>query len=234
MKKTAAKGHHTRKHSGTKKHHVKPKKHTATKKHEPDAHQLHEQHLHQEHLAHLAHIHAVAKHPTHAKPRSLALSGTGCCAAEALAASLRLAGASVTAADVLTLHRLAGADDETGAPIGALLEAAAEFGLAGFRPVDYRPAEPGRDLLKRGGETSRAIEGFLERPAGDRQPAHDHAPFPVIHAIQRNGLLLGVDLPGPHAVLATPDGWWSWGELHCPCEFPDAVIEEAWAVSWHG
>jgi hypothetical protein len=47
-------------------------------------------------------------------------------------------------------------------------------------------------------------------------------------------LILGLDLPGPHAVLATADGWWSWGELHCPCEFPDAVIEEAWAVSVPG
>ena len=44
-------------------------------------------------------------------------------------------------------------------------------------------------------------------------------------------LILGLALPAPHAVLATADGWWSWGELHCPCEFPDAVIEEAWAVS---
>jgi hypothetical protein len=47
------------------------------------------------------------------------------------------------------------------------------------------------------------------------------------------GVVLGVDLPGPHTVLATPEGWWSWGELFCPwCEFPDAVIEEAWEVSW--
>jgi hypothetical protein len=44
-------------------------------------------------------------------------------------------------------------------------------------------------------------------------------------------LILGLELPGPHAVLATADGWWSWGELHCPCEFPDAVIEEAWVIS---
>jgi hypothetical protein len=44
-------------------------------------------------------------------------------------------------------------------------------------------------------------------------------------------LILGIDLPGPHAVLATPDGWWSWGELHSPDEFPDAVIEEAWALA---
>ena len=45
-------------------------------------------------------------------------------------------------------------------------------------------------------------------------------------------VILGLALPAPHAVLATADGWWSWGELHCPCEFPDAVTEEAWAVSW--
>ncbi len=42
-------------------------------------------------------------------------------------------------------------------------------------------------------------------------------------------VLLGVDRPGPHAVLATPDGWWSWGELYSP--WP-ARIEEAWVVSW--
>lgn len=155
-----------------------------------------------------------------------------CCAAEALAASLRLSGASVCAADVLALHRAAGAGDDDWVFIPALLEAAGEYGLAGVRPADYRPAECGRDLPGRGGEIGQAIEGFLECPAGDRHPAHDYAPFPVIHGAQRNGLILGVDLPGPHAVLATPDGWWSWGELHCPCEFPDAVIEEAWAVSW--
>ena len=45
------------------------------------------------------------------------------------------------------------------------------------------------------------------------------------------GLILGVDLPGPHAVLVTADGWWSWGQLWCPCEFPDAVVEEAWVIS---
>jgi hypothetical protein len=42
-------------------------------------------------------------------------------------------------------------------------------------------------------------------------------------------LILGVDRPGPHAVLATADGWWSWGELYSP--WP-AAIEAAWAVSW--
>lgn len=42
-------------------------------------------------------------------------------------------------------------------------------------------------------------------------------------------LILGVDVPGPHAVLATPDGWWSWGELYDP--WP-CTVSEAWAVSW--
>lgn len=42
-------------------------------------------------------------------------------------------------------------------------------------------------------------------------------------------LILGITHPFPHAVLATPDGWWSWGSLHSP--WP-AVIDEAWAVSW--
>jgi hypothetical protein len=44
-----------------------------------------------------------------------------------------------------------------------------------------------------------------------------------------HALILGIDVPGPHAVLATPAGWWSWGELHdpWPCR-----IDHAWAVSW--
>jgi hypothetical protein len=213
VKATKSAGH-TRKHTATKKHH-NTKKHTGTSKHRPDAHQLHEEHLHHEHEEHLAHeaVHAVAKPASHAKPRSLALAGTGCCATEALAASLRLAGASVTGADVLALHRLAGADDETGAPIGVLLAAAAEYGLAGFRPA-FAPALP-----QRGYEAA--------REAACKKSSYEPPELRPGHA-----LILGVELPGPHAVLATPDGWWSWGELWCPCEFPDAMIEEAWAVAW--
>ena len=218
-------------------HHAKPaapkkaKKHAAgaaSKKHQPDAHQKHLAHLASEHTAHLAHLKHIGKAP--AKKRGLALGdAVACCAAEALAASLRLAGDSVADRDVLTLHRLSGADDDAGGTILAALEAAGEYGLAGFRPVDYRPAECGRDLLGRRGEIGQAIDGFLECPAGYRQPARDYAPFPVIHAAS---VILGVELPGPHTVLATPDGWWSWGELYDPAGWPDAVIEEAWAVSW--
>lgn len=43
-----------------------------------------------------------------------------------------------------------------------------------------------------------------------------------------SGVLLHVDIPGPHAVLATEHGWWSWGELLTP--WP-CTISEAWAVT---
>jgi hypothetical protein len=45
-------------------------------------------------------------------------------------------------------------------------------------------------------------------------------------------VILGAELPGSHALLAEPRGWWSWGDLHDPACWPDAVTEEAWAVRW--
>lgn len=189
-------------HGTTKKHHAPPKKH----------------------------------HKPAAKKRGLALGDmAACCAAEALAASLRQAGRPVADEDVLALYARTAADLDAGASILETLEAAWLYGLGGVRPVDYRhyrPAECGGDLLDRGGEIGCAIDSFLPCPATDCQIAHDHAPCAVIHAAQPSGLILGLELPGPHTVLATPEGWWSWGELLGPAEFPDAVIEEAWAVSW--
>jgi len=44
-----------------------------------------------------------------------------------------------------------------------------------------------------------------------------------------HALILGISVPGPHCVLATAAGWWSWGKLWDP--WPCA-IEEAVAVSW--
>jgi len=44
--------------------------------------------------------------------------------------------------------------------------------------------------------------------------------------------IIGVALPEPHAVAVTPDGtWWSWGQPFNPAEWPELVIEEAWAVT---
>jgi hypothetical protein len=124
--------------------------------------------------------------------RKLALAeGVACCSAEALAASLRLAGHAVTDADVLALYWHTARDEDAGAPILATLEAAGEYGLAGVRPVSFRVAEPG-DW----------------------------------------GLILGLTLPAPHAVLDTGAGWMSWGEPWPAWAFPDAAIEEAWEVTW--
>ena len=133
------------------------------------------------------------KHPK----RQLALGeGVACCAAEALAASLRLLGVPVGDGDVLDLYWRTAADPDAGASILATLEAAERYGLAGIRPVSWQPVK---------------VPDFMP------------ADIPA---------LLGVDLPGPHAVLATPDGWHSWGGLYDPAVFPDAVIEEAWEVTW--
>lgn len=197
VKKHHAKGH-TRKHAhATAKHHHHLKHHPV--------------HHHKTATAHGHHVHTKAKHPHHAKAKGLALvpGDVACCVSEALAASLRLQGLPVSGSDVLALHRAAGADDERGAPVWAVLEAASESGLAGWRPQFAQGDE-------------RDFAALL--------PAYGHAG----HGghLNATGLILGLDLPGQHTVLATPEGWWSWGELWCPCEFPDAVIEEAWAVSW--
>ena len=78
-----------------------------------------------------------ARKAAHHKKRGLAVAGAvACCAAEALAASLWLAGHPVTDDDVLELHRLAGGTADEGVPIVTALEAAREFGLAGVQLAD--------------------------------------------------------------------------------------------------
>lgn len=136
--------------------------------------------------------------PAKRKKRGLALGeGVACCSAEALAASLRLAGGTVSDDDVLALHWATGGTMDAGASILETLETAAAHGLAGVRPVTYE--------------------------AVSLDDIHD----------QSLRLLLGVELPGPHALVAVGDGpWISWGELYDPAAFPDAIIEEAWVVAW--
>jgi hypothetical protein len=169
-------------------------------------------HAHKHHKA--AKHHAAAKKHKGTVHRGLAIGdAVACCAAEALAASLRLSGLPVSDADVLSLYWRTADDPDAGASIEETLGAASAFGLAGLRPVtlganfgiSVDPSDPTGQLLRQFG-----------------------------HRLHAHGLILGVDLPeGPHTVLATPDGWWSWGELWCPwCEWPDAVIEEAWVVAW--
>ena len=129
--------------------------------------------------------------------RQLALAeGVACCSAEALAASLRLAGWPVDDDDVLALYRRTARDDDAGASILATLEAAAEYGLAGCQLAAFAPAD---------------LATYLP-----------------------SGLILGLSLPGPHAVLDTGSEWITWGQAWPARAFPDAVIEEAWEVTWPG
>jgi hypothetical protein len=113
--------------------------------------------------------------------------------------------------DVLALYWHTADDPDAGATILATLEAAWRFGLGGVRPVSFEP-------WGAAGGDSNPQTVLLSAAPGIPQ--------------QHPSLILGVDLPGPHAVLADAGRWWSWGESWCPCEFPGSVIEEAWAVSW--
>lgn len=179
---------------------------TAAQKH--TAHVKHEQHL-----AHEVHLTAIGKAP------KVALARAGehlpVCAFEAIAMSLRLAGQRVHEDEVAELWWLAGADPD-GASVTDALAAAARFGLKGLLPV---AAEcPPDDPALPSGQLPRHVEGVNLREAGHL--VGDGA----FHA-----LILGIAAPFPHAVLATEDGWWSWGELYSP--WP-SVTDEAWAVSW--
>lgn len=187
--------------------------------------------------------------------RGLALAeGVACCPAEALAVSLRLAGAAVGDDDTEALFWLAGGDPETGAPIVAVLEASAESGLAGYRPVNwtawprvirrysvFHQAAPD-EALNLGncellgdafGHQRFDDTGARAFPPEERQV--DYVVVGDVGAFHGISVILGVDLPGPHAVTVDERGrWWSWGRPYDPASFPDAVIEEAWAVTWDG
>ena len=188
VKKTATKGH-TTKHAKTKTKHEKTSKHTPAK-------------TAKKATAHKATVHTKAKAATHAKATALALApgDVACCAAEALAADLRLQDYAVSDAEMLDLFWRAGGHPDKGLPIAEMLEAVSELGLAGVRPVRFEPvdlADPWRLL----------DEGL-------------------------RSIILGLELPGPHAVCDDGHWWWSWGEPYPVTAFPDAVVEEAWAVTW--
>ena len=157
----------------------------------------------------------AAKPAKPAKPAGFAIGDLlPVCVSEALAMSLRLAGGAVSDEDVLRLHVLAAGSETAPVSILEALDAAARFGLAGCRPVDSRPVDGG-PLRLLGAAQGVGRRGKL---AEYRLATSGH------HA-----LILGVTRPGYHAVLATPDGWWSWGALYSPW---DARVEEAWGVSW--
>ncbi|MDH6116908.1 hypothetical protein ABH930_000327 [Kitasatospora sp. GAS204A] len=126
---------HTAKHAGS-------AKHVGTRKHRPSSKaQLAAAKKWQSAGAHASHVHAVARHAGHPTPAKWSPNlDVACCAAEALAASLRLTGHVVTDQDVLDLYWLTADDADAGAGLWETIEAAAEYGLAGVRPLDARPA----------------------------------------------------------------------------------------------
>lgn len=128
-------GGHSSKH-GTSVKHVAAKKH----KHALSAKQLAAEKKWQEAGAKASAVKRKGHHAHHAKARGLALGdGVACCSAEALAASLRLTGVTVTDADVFTLYLSTSPAPDAGASILATLEAAGRYGLAGVRLVSFTP-----------------------------------------------------------------------------------------------
>lgn len=131
MKATAG---HTNKHAGS-------HKHAGSAKHKPSAKQIAAEKKFQQAGAHAAHLHAVAKQQGHPIPSKWSpTADMAVCSVEALAASLRMTGRPVDDADILSLYCRITDDPDAGATIEAAIEAAFEYGLAGFRPLSARPA----------------------------------------------------------------------------------------------
>lgn len=80
------------------------------------------------------------------------------------------------------------------------------------------------------GATIRAtLEAWRERDLNPRLPGYE--PGALTELRYPAPLILGVTLPEPHALAVKPDGtWWSWGEPFDPADWPDLVVEEAWAL----
>jgi hypothetical protein len=232
--KVKAKGHAAK--------HVTSKKHaSATAKHRPNHHKKPATSKAPGHK-----VAVKAKHATHAKAAGFAIGDLlPVCPAQALAQSLRLAGQRVTDDEVLELHHRAGGSADVPVSVGDVLAAAIRFGLAGCRPVVKQPGHGAAvghatvdDLL--GDHVLYDVaDDFAVLAPGGRigeypQGFGDAAQFETLvnlldDPLLVHGLILHVDVPGPHAVLATADGWWSWGELWSPWA---AAVEGAWAVAW--
>lgn len=153
------------------------------------------------------------------------------CAAVALANSLLMAtGLRVTGRDVLDLYWLTADDPGAGAGVLATLEAAAEFGLGGMRPVSFRPAggvagprskritlplsvTPGRPRQHPSLILDLRLQQAQRRqPVWDRQPSADW---------------------GAHAGVLAGGSVVTWGrEVPVTGDFLATQVAGAWQVEW--
>lgn len=154
--------------------------------------------------------------------RKVSLGDVAHCPAEAIAMAARLAGWAVSDQDVLDLYARLADGPSSGFTIAAALTAGLpgvtiDFDLANFEEMAGRDSNPQTPIPGRSAGTR-----LLAHTAPDSNTAPGHLSF-----------ILGVDLPGPHAVTVAPDGtWWSWGKPFDPAEWSELVIEEAWTVSF--
>lgn len=207
MKQQAAKGHSS-KHAGSHKHARAHAKHHPAKQHAQ----------HQAKGGHGGKQHTVAKHPGHAKARGAQRgtlevlpprTGTGAGPRQVPGASLHDWHACAAVALGASLSLAGGTVRDSDV---------AGLHMAAGGSEDRGVSIPAVLLIA----SAWGLAGRVPVTA----PAFLAGPWPA-------GTILGVELPGSHAVCVAPDGCWlSWGEHYCPDDFPDAVVEEAWAVSW--
>ena len=164
------------------------------------------------------------------KPKVRKLSpgyDVACCAAQAVGTLLGL-----TDAEVLALYWETADGPDDGASIEDTLDAVGRFALGDELGV---AADRVRLESERLGDVADFywLVGAGSQGVGHvAEPGVDAAKADRVTQVWGHPLILGLELPeGPHAVLATGDGWWSWGDLYDPAEFPGAVIDEAWAVT---
>jgi hypothetical protein len=197
-----------------------------------DAHQKHVAHLHQLHLKHLAHLAQQGHGAQHTKkqvPKQTSAKQKSAAAAKGAAVK----GHGVAKAKGRTAKRALALNNDLGCCVAEAVSASIR--LSGFPAID----ENILNLFWRAGgdpDSGIAIPDMLMTTSeselvscqlGKLIPLDPDATDPMI-----SNIILGLNLPSPHAVFATPDGWWSWGSLFSPYDFPDAVIEEAWEISW--
>jgi len=229
---------------------AKAKSARASAKHtQPDAHQKHV--LHEEHLAHLRgwarSSDVLPACAAEAVAMSLRLAGQRVTPDEVAGLHWAAGGDAVRPASVAGVLAAVARSGLAGCrpvlPVQLLDEPSLPCGQwphvqhVDLREVDDRFGEgllhglavPALAVAAHG--TDQALGGCLPDGRDDATDEDEHQYlWPADRDVNvQHALILGVDAPGPHCVLATADGWWSWGRLYRPWS---CRIECRAAVTW--